>query len=416
MKKILFYFTLLSLLLSAKAEVFNKSPFDISFASRSKYGAKATGEIARRYHFPADKTLDEKDWYINYRYTGNILLTPAGQWGLLLASVKDKPFLVVYETITGGLGKSAGLLKWDEIIAVNGRSLPPMESGWGSGEGPISIFGDELYRCEAKGDVMKLTVRRQGKVLDITAKVQLKEQQPEKLLALILEDIARAQAPDGSWQGDVYSKSYSGAFLALALLSGGNAEHLPMVKKTVNYLLTHDHAMEWSWMRAIATILMAEYFAASGDMEIYPHLQAWTDMLTYEYANIYGGFGHKREAAGTYGEKSFGAPAVLIHLAWSLAAECGCRIDPQLRKRSLKYIIGKANLESSHFISYRGLARKGGKTAKESYFMDQGECGFRNGALALALNLSGDEKKLKNSIIQFMKEYYKDLCYVHSLP
>ena len=409
---VLFLFTMS---LHAGGDTYADSRFDYDFAARAKYGVEATDEIAKHYKLPPKITLAEKDWYLDYRYQGQLMLTPMGQIGALGASVKGQEGLIIYQTETACAAARGGLKKWDRITAINGQKIGTLDAQWHTGEGPIAVFGNELYRCESIGESLALQVLRDGKEHSLIVDIEQRKND-ETFLNELLDKIAAAQGKSGTWESAwSHTRTYASTLMSLTLLNGGNPKHLPAVRKSIDQLLKNKSGMEWTWLRTMSVVLMAEYVAASGDLEIVPELQKWSDMLAYDYTNVHGGLGHKVGAKGTYGEKSFGASAVMANFAWALAEKAGCRINSRVRDLNLKYLRDNSELSGRVYVDYRGKV-KSRKLTNKRRNQDEKESGFRNALLTMALKLSGCDNTLQKSLLDTLIANQTDLCYTHSLP
>jgi hypothetical protein len=134
---------------------------------------------------------------------------------------------------------------------------------------------------------------------------------------------------------------------ALALLAGGNPEHLPVVRKEVEWASNYSVDSMATWYYAYVIMLLAEYQMATGDDSFMPGLKRLA-MEAAEGQSIVGSWGHKFAnpdgRLGGYGMMN--APGVPLTISLVMARAAGVD-DPKLSTaiersaRLLRFYIGK---------------------------------------------------------------------------
>jgi hypothetical protein len=178
---------------------------------------------------------------------------------------------------------------------------------------------------------------------------------------------------------------------ALALLAGGNPEHLPLVKKEAHWASGFSADSMQTWYYGYVIMLLSEYVMATGDESVMPGLRR----LALEAANgqsIVGSWGHgfARPDGRLGGYGMMNAPGLPLTTSLILARQAGVK-DPivaQAIERSLKllrFYIGKGS------VPY----------GDHSPWIETHEDNGKNGIAALMFNLLGDAEGT---------EYFSRMC------
>ncbi|MDH4445545.1 MAG: DUF6288 domain-containing protein [Akkermansiaceae bacterium] len=146
------------------------------------------------------------------------------------------------------------------------------------------------------------------------------------------------------------SNDWNGAINGLALLSTGNAEYLPKLKKYARQLASSEKTKDMvTWQWGYCDLFLCEYFLATNDKEVLPSINDYTIMLA-KGQSMYGTFGHgiaeltkKGELHGSippYGPVN--AAGLIGNLAIVIGKKCGVT-DPE---------VDAAINRGSNFFSY----------------------------------------------------------------
>ena len=359
--------------------------------------------------FPADDPdLDKK--IQGMRYHNQCLISPLGQLGGHGVAIRRDKGLYLYRLDPEGILAKAGLKEWDRVLEVNKEKLGNLDANIKTGEGPIVVFGEQLDKAEGKGEFV-LRVRRGEKEKDFKIKVKKRFSFPkedfgdsskgESLLTLSLKILDEIKSPDFSWPSG-YGTRYSNFQIPLAFLSADGRRYKNLLKKSVYNSMELDR-FNWSWGIAMKTILMAEYFWATGDMKVYQELQETVDVLT-TYINPTGGVAQKFNE-GTYWGTNFGPTASLTCLALSLSEKCGVAYDHPKRMQQFENYTANKN---GYISGYNGYL-----SGSEHYI---GERGFTTSAIALALAVEGSERTIIKNITSNLSANFRELPYIHGTP
>ncbi|MCU0608572.1 MAG: DUF6288 domain-containing protein [Chitinispirillaceae bacterium] len=246
----------------------------------------------------------------------------------------------------------------DLIVGANGKAfVTDLKNGYGmdkfGGDGPCMDFGYALEESQAGNGILSLNIRRNSQNLTVQLNIGTKYGSYSKTFPyncsktdLILSElypfIAGKQNSNGSWGGGVETW-----FAGLALLSSGDPQYIPHVKKAAQYFASITKAdttgqMEGLtvWNYVFAGILLSEYYLATHEQWVLRELEeinSWlidaqfTDLSqqwgwTHGPAsplNI-GGWGHNPAYEG-YGPTNQHTGLALT--AMSLMKLCGINVD-----------------------------------------------------------------------------------------
>ncbi len=140
---------------------------------------------------------------------------------------------------------------------------------------------------------------------------------------------------------------------ALALLSSGNSEYLPLVRDQVEDLKDYsdpERSSLHSWYYGPVTILVAEYILATGDKEYLPDLERLTTEIV-QGQSVVGSWGHRFvQGSGILsGYGMMNAPGLPLTTSLVLARAAGVK-DPALDEaidkstRLLRFYVGKGSI------------------------------------------------------------------------
>ncbi len=282
------------------------------------------------------------------------------------------------------------LLPGDEVIGIRGKPFQTTHK-WGRHEygydGPMMEFGHAVEHAEATNGKLRLLVRRPPQQrIQVTIPIErlgafgpdfpfdcAKSQELRKrALAYLVE----SQAGNGSW-GPVHATAMGG----LAMIASGEREHMARAKRVAR-MWGSDRTPEgiWSWNVAYRLIFLSEYYLATREDFVLPAIDA---LLRYSEAMMHpehGGFGHKVQPEG-YGPMVI--PTSLVLAGWELAATCGRRVDPQVRRSGLRFVEKGTGLNG--YVCYGTEWVGSGRAGAGS-----GHIG-RTGASVLARALSSDK-------------------------
>ena len=160
-----------------------------------------------------------------------------------------------------------------------GRALTAAESNDGGGELRLTRWRD--------GDTGEVTLRLP--VLgDYGPRAPFDCAKSERILELGLDALAERMAAPGYRPNNVIVRSLN----ALALLAGGDPEHLPLVRREAQELAGLSSDGFQTWWYGYAMLLLAEYVLATGDESVMPGLRRLA-MESAEGQSLVGSWGHR---------------------------------------------------------------------------------------------------------------------------
>ena len=242
---------------------------------------------------------------------------------------------------------------------------------------------------EAGGGRLALTRWRAGKAEEVTLKLPVLGTfsatapydcpKSQRILDQGLKALAARMAqPDYAKEEDAIPRSLN----ALALLAGGDAAHLPLVKREAQWaadFTTHDFK---TWYYGYVMIFLAEYITATGDASVLPGLRR----LAMEAANgqsAVGSWGHTFALPDgrLQGYGMMNAPGLPLTIGMVLARDAGVKDAEvaraiELSARLLRFYTGK------------GAVPYGDHPAWTETHEDNGKCGMA----AVLFNRLGEAK------------------------
>lgn len=370
----------------------------------------AVGQVPYPYYAP--KLTNSKDGEVHDFPLGVLSATGRLQHGATA--------IVVMDVGADGPGQRGGLQVGDAIVAIEGKAMPPYSSELDAGlMGPQTVLATALDEgCARSEPKLKISVMRNGQQvpLDIVLPASPRyartfPQQCQKAAAYrraAYQWLLDNQRSDGTWPGHIGGDSpdYQVSYVGLALLSAGDPQYLPAIEKAVRFVRSHritgidlndPNAGPKNWIAAAAAIFLSEYCLATGDDSVLPDVQKCCDLLAKRVA-ANGRMGHHAEIS--YGGGGLTIVNVHAHLAWALAAKCGCRIDLTAWNRSMGEI-AKAMTDNGA-VGYSSAAR------------GDNDAPARTGGMAAALVISGQHLNAANAMGRWLIVKNNRLRHAHT--
>jgi hypothetical protein len=199
---------------------------------------------------------------------------------------------------------------------------------------------------------------------------------------LLLEQGCKALAARMSKPGYAEMDAIPRSLNALALLAGGNADHLPLVKKEAEWAARYSAKSMQTWYYGYCMVFLSEYVLATGDESVLPGLKR----LALEAAkgqSAVGSWGHgfaiPDGRLGGYGMMN--SPGVVLTIGLVLAREAGVK-DAEVSaaiERSAKLL---------RFYAGKGAIPYGDHSPWMEGHEDNGKCGMA----AVLFNALGEAK------------------------
>jgi hypothetical protein len=177
---------------------------------------------------------------------------------------------------------------------------------------------------------------------------------------------ARMAAPDYVKRTDGIPRSLN----ALALLASGDAAHLPLVKREVQWAADYSTQSYSTWYYGYVMMLLSEYIMATGDQSVLPGLRR----LAMEAANgqsAVGSWGHKfaRPDGRLSGYGMMNAPGLPLTIGLVMARDAGVR-DPEVARAI------ELSAKLMRFYVGKGAVPYGDHPAWTETHEDNGKCGM----------------------------------------
>jgi len=286
----------------------------------------------------------------NAKHDWNLGPTGARGWMFCDKMVTTDARQVKITTVDKGSPADGVLAVGDVLLGAGGRAFsfdPRTELG-------RAITAAET---EAGGGKLALTRWRAGKTEEVvvtlpvlgafSATAPYDCPKSSRILKQGLEALAhRMSAPDYGRGMDAIPRSLN----ALALLAGGDTNHLPLVKREAQWAAAFKANSMQTWYYGYLLIFLAEYTTATGDQSVLPGLRC----LALEAANgqsAVGSWGHgfaKPDGRlGGYGMMN--SPGLPLTIGLILARDAGVK-EPELARaielsaRLLRFYIGKGSV------------------------------------------------------------------------
>lgn len=278
------------------------------------------------------------------------------------------------------------ILPGDVIYSANGTVL---------GEKSWLVMAAAITESETRkgGGKLALGVHRDGRNLDVELQLEVmgrySETSPfncpktEKILEKLDEWLWKHGAKAGFLNYD-----------ALYMLATGKPEHLARVRQIVHELNDNrdpnrpvDTEKEGkSWHNSADAILQGEYYMATGDKSVLPHLKHACDRLAATQHPEFGGWRQNFPGGATYGLiPNAGLPGVM---GMHFADKAGLDIDKEAFERAIyHYSVGKA--ETGFLIYGLGKCQRMVPPRFEPELLENGMMSSFNGGLSSAGILMG---------------------------
>ena len=257
-------------------------------------------------------------------------------------------------------------------------------------EDPRIEFGRAIGRVERSGGRLVLLRWRDGRRDRVTIELPVLGRysntapfdcrKSEKILAKGCDALARRMAADPG-KGTPIERSYAG----LALLAGGNPDHLPVIREQVERAARYtdpNRRQYHSWFYGPQIILVAEYIMATGDRSFMPDLERLALEIARGQSEV-GSWGHRfiQDSGRLAGYGMMNAPGIPMLVGLELARRAGVdepEVDEAIEKgsRLIRFYVGKGS------VPY----------GDHQPWIENHDDNGKNGAAAVLFNLLGDEK------------------------
>jgi hypothetical protein len=289
------------------------------------------------------------------------------------AILKETSFVVKYVFPKSPADKRLNID--DEIIGVNGKLFTTKHifgRQYGMGykvgyEGPIMDFGNAIEDSEGRDGVLKLTVIRGGKKINVKVRLAaigrfsktypLKCRKSDKLVAAATKYLLTRSK-------EFRSPCHKRGTVALALLSQGKMKEARSIAASWKNV---PGERTWVWPVAYQCIFLSEYYLKTKDKSVLKPIEGLVKRL-YEgqvvdpvlYKDrihsgrpegknyLKGGLGHVVKIDG-YGTMAI--TTLMAMLAWELAEDCGVRLDQRYVDRAFECI--RTHTNKSGYMGYR---------------------------------------------------------------
>lgn len=252
---------------------------------------------------------------------------------------------------------------------------------------PRTELGRALTRAEAAGGKLLLSRWRAGKTEDVAltlpvlgaygATAPYDCPKSRRILEHGCSALARRMS-EPSYKLNPIPRSLN----ALALLAGGNPEHLPLVKREAQWAADFSDNGYKTWSYGYVMIFLAEYVAATGEASVLPGLRRLA-RESAEGQSAVGSWGHTfaREDGRLNGYGMMNSPGLPLTVGLAMARDVGVK-DPEVARaveRSLRLL---------RFYAGKGAIPYGDHAPWTQTHEDNGKCGMG----AVLFNLVGEAK------------------------
>lgn len=338
----------------------------------------------------------------------------AGLLGFDALTEHEQDVLSVMTVRPGSPAAKAKLKAGDIILAVDHAPLPlnDLNPGWEwfhtSHEARLGRATEEAF--DKRLNALRLTVLRDGAptVLELPINADRsrsfatmdpsRDPEAQKLLDDMLKFLVNNQKDNGSWSDDIIRTTFS----SLALLSTRDNKHLSRVRKAVNWSLEKYPEPEkygglGFWSAGYAGILYSEWYLATGDERVLPHLDKIRDWAIAGQVKCkwdVPALGHGPGGL-PYDNKGLVAPSCHLLVAEALATRC-------LRKSGIWELV----------MPYMELAwsnpKEGGhgSLGYNNSYKDTEEFWSRSGLFAIAAHLRNQRTDMRDAMTGFMRGHY----------
>ena len=223
---------------------------------------------------------------------------------------------------------------------------------------PRTELGKAITKAESKAGKGKLALTRwrAGKSDEVEIDLQVlgnyNETAPfncdksKRLLEQGCKALAARMAESGYDNMDPIPRSLN----ALALLSGGNPEYLPLVKREAEWAASYSEKSMQTWYYGYCMLFLSEYALATGDESVLPGLKRLA-LGSAKGQSAVGSWGHgfaiPDGRLGGYGMMN--SPGVVLTISLALAREAGVKdvvVDEAIERSAklLRFYAGKGSI------------------------------------------------------------------------
>ncbi len=344
----------------------------------------------------------------------------AGLLGFDALTEHQQKVLTIMNVRPDSPAAAAGLVAGDAILSVSGIPLSEndLNPGWEwlsySHEAMLGRATEAALR--AKKSELVLGVWRNGKETSIPLKLPRSrpfttmdpatDPEASALLKDMLHYAKTKQLANGSWSNDIIRTCWS----ALALMATREATYRENVKRAVDWSLAkypkpENYGNLGFWSGAYACILYSEWYLATGDERVLPHLDAlrdWAFNGKHQSAWDVPALGHGPDGL-PYGQKALVAPACHLLVFEALAQRCGMK--SALFEMLMPYMemAWSDPKEGGH-----------GALGYNRSYKDTEEFWSRSGLFAIACQLRGQRTDMRDAMTAFMEKNHPWLRNTHA--
>ena len=290
---------------------------------------------ARAAEKPGHPAASAVTWSPHAWWPGrHVTLGPTGAQGWISGG------RIYVENVAKGSPGDGLLRKGDIITGVNGKRFR-------DGVDPRITLGAAITESEtvAGGGRLALLVQRDGRSSTVNVRLPVMGSysatwpyncaKSARILKAACARLADAQYPDGHVPCELGMATMWAGPLFLA---SGEPEYLDNARRAAYWLIeqSYDGVTLNTWPAGYSGLFLAEYYLATGDRTVLPHLRKLTDLLVKGQMRC-GSWGHSAPW-GAYGAVNQTGLVCVISLV--LTKECGLDVDGPALKRSLDFFRG----------------------------------------------------------------------------
>lgn len=288
-------------------------------------------------------------------------------------------FQIRVDDVEKGSPAEGKLKKGQVITTINGETLHSID--------PRIQLGNMITKAEATDGVLEFTLKSGSKTTvripvmgSYSPTWPLNCPKSEKIIKNFADHIIKESSKP--------KKEAQVGFCEMGmlfLLSTGDDQYLPIVKRWIHKYAVKDKPMNYAWFWGYRGIMLCEYYLRTGDKAILPHIQeSVNNAVQYECFGAWGGRGLMARTNYGGGGGHLNAGSTLACGFLMLAKECGVKVPDETLNRVL-----------AHFYRYagRGVVPYG-NGLPEKGFADNGKNGKLAFAMAAAASLSGSDDSI----------------------
>jgi HEAT repeat protein len=223
----------------------------------------------------------------------------------------------------------------DVVIGIDGNKF-------GENNDSRKALGNAIEVAESKNSPLDFIVYRKGVEIEISFELPALGaysntwpyncSKSSKILNAACESLLLSQLPNGR----IMSDGNMGTFLSgLLFLGSDNPKYLDAARRAAYFASKQNYANTSlnNWAMGYGSILMAEYYLATGDDAVLEKLQSVVETIA-EGQMLCGSWGHKSPGEG-YG--ALNQPGITCAIALVLAKECGLKINQKVLDKALQF-------------------------------------------------------------------------------